>query len=67
MPCWNTSRNWDPAARPASSSYQESADKFRECADFAKWPGAKCAAIIEAVQSLEKAPDMGRLTAALTA
>jgi len=47
-------------------SYQETADKFRGCAEFAKWPRQKAEAIIEAVKALEMAPDMSRLTAALT-
>ena len=47
-------------------SYDEVADKFRGCAEFAKWPKQKTTAIIEAVKSLEKAPDMSKLTAALT-
>ena len=48
-------------------SYEEVADKFRGCADFAKWPRKKAETIIEAVKSLERAPDMENLTAALTA
>jgi len=47
-------------------SYDEVADKFRGCAEFAKWPQQKTTAIIEAVKSLEKAPDMSKLTASLT-
>ena len=47
-------------------SYEEAADKFRECADFAHWPKGKAAAIIEAVKAIEKAPDMTKLTGALT-
>jgi len=47
-------------------SYQETANKFRGCAEFAKWPRQKAEAIIEAVKALEMAPDMSRLTAALT-
>jgi len=47
-------------------SYQETADKFRGCAEFAKWPRQKAETIIEAVKALETAPDMSRLTAALT-
>lgn len=47
-------------------SYQETADKFRGCAEFAKWPRQKAETIIEAVRVLETAPDMSRLTAALT-
>lgn len=48
-------------------SYEEVADKFRGCADFAKWPTKKAETIIEAVKSLERAPDLTSLTAALTA
>jgi 2-methylcitrate dehydratase PrpD len=47
-------------------TYDEVADKFRGCAEFAKWPRQKTESIIAAVHSLEKAPDMNRLTAALT-
>ena len=47
-------------------SYQEVADKFRGCADFAKWPSPKTEAIVEAVKSLERAPDLTHLSAALT-
>jgi 2-methylcitrate dehydratase PrpD len=46
-------------------SYDEVADKFRGCADFAKWPPPKAETAIAAVKSLESAPDTGRLTAAL--
>jgi hypothetical protein len=41
------------------------ADKFRGNAEFAKWPPQKAASVIELVKSLERAPDMSRLTAAL--
>jgi len=47
-------------------SYDEVADKFRGCAEFAKWPAAKTEAVIAAVKSLESAPDVARLSAALT-
>jgi 2-methylcitrate dehydratase PrpD len=47
-------------------SYEEVADKFRGCADFAKWPTQQAEAVIEAVKSLERAPDVTNLTAALT-
>jgi hypothetical protein len=47
-------------------SYDEVADKFRGCAEFARWPAAKTAAVIAAVKSLESLPDVGALTAALT-
>jgi 2-methylcitrate dehydratase PrpD len=48
-------------------SYEEVADKFLGCADFAKWPRPKALAIIKLVGELENAPDLGRLAAALTA
>ena len=47
-------------------TYEEVADKFRGCAEFAKWPMGKTEAIITAVRTLETAPDMGALTAALS-
>ena len=46
-------------------TYEEVADKFRGNAEFAKWPSQKAASVIELVKSLESAPDMSRLTAAL--
>ena len=48
-------------------SYDEVADKFRGCADFAKWPAKKAEAVIETVKSLEHVSDMSELTANLTA
>jgi 2-methylcitrate dehydratase PrpD len=47
-------------------SYEETADKFRGCAEFAKWPKQKAESVIELVKSLETAPDMRKLSAALT-
>jgi hypothetical protein len=46
-------------------SYEEVADKFRGNAEFAKWPPQKAESVIAQVKSLEAAPDMSRLTAAL--
>jgi hypothetical protein len=46
-------------------TYEEVADKFRGNAEFAKWPQQKAAAVIDLVKSLETAPDVSRLTAAL--
>ena len=46
-------------------TYEEVADKFRGNAEFAKWPKQKTESVIEMVKSLESAPDMSRLTAAL--
>jgi 2-methylcitrate dehydratase PrpD len=48
-------------------SYEEVADKFRGNAAFAKWPRQKAESIITLVQSLEREPNMDRLTAAVTA
>ena len=42
-------------------SYDEVAEKFNLCADFAQWPAAKSKAIIEFVRSLETATDMRKL------
>lgn len=47
-------------------SYEEVADKFRGCAEFAKWPSPKTEAVIEIVKTLESAPDVSRLAAMLT-
>jgi 2-methylcitrate dehydratase PrpD len=46
-------------------TYEEVADKFRGNAEFARWPSQKAETVIELVKSLENAPDMARLTAAL--
>ncbi len=48
-------------------TYDEVADKFRGNAEFAKWPPRKAESVIELVKSLESAPDMSRLSAALAA
>ena len=48
-------------------SFEEVADKFRGCAEFAKWPREKAEAIITFVKTLENAPDMSKLTSLLTA
>jgi hypothetical protein len=42
------------------------ADKFRGNAEFAKWPAQKAESVIELVKSIERAPDVSRLTEALT-
>src|SRR6266850_161801 len=47
-------------------SYEEEADKFRGCAEFAKWPSAKTEAVIQIVRTLDKAPAISRISAALT-
>jgi len=48
-------------------SYDEVADKFRGCAEFAKWPGKKTEAVIAMVKSLETVTDVSKLADALTA
>jgi hypothetical protein len=44
-------------------SYDEVADKFRQCAEYATWPGAKTEKIIDFVRGLETVSDMRPLTA----
>jgi hypothetical protein len=48
-------------------SLEEEVDKFRGCAEFAKWQAAKAEAVIRAVKNLENEPDIGKLSAALMA
>jgi 2-methylcitrate dehydratase PrpD len=47
-------------------SYEEAADKFRGCAQFAKWPAAKTEAVIDMVRTLDSAPNLSKLSQALT-
>jgi 2-methylcitrate dehydratase PrpD len=46
-------------------SYDEVADKFRTCVEYAKWPAKKGEFIIQFVRSLENASDLRPLTEAL--
>ena len=46
-------------------SYDEVADKFRGCAEFAKWPADKTEFVIATVKSLENLSDVTKLAAAL--
>jgi 2-methylcitrate dehydratase PrpD len=48
-------------------SFDEVADKFRGCADFAKWPKNKADGVIAFVKTLETASDMSKLSGLLTA
>ena len=48
-------------------SFDEEADKFRGCAEFAKWPKAKAEAVIQAVKDIDSLADMNKLSTALTA
>jgi len=46
-------------------SYDEVADKFRECAAFSRWPRAKAERVVELVRQLEDLRDVRELTALL--
>jgi 2-methylcitrate dehydratase PrpD len=48
-------------------SYDEAADKFRGCAEFAQWDAAKTERIIEAVRELESLASVRELTPLLSA
>jgi 2-methylcitrate dehydratase PrpD len=48
-------------------TYDEVADKFRINAEFARWPARKAESIVALVKSLESAPSLAALTAALAA
>lgn len=43
-------------------TYDEAADKFRGCAEFAKWDKAKTESIVETVRRLEQVGDIRELT-----
>ncbi|MDB6128710.1 MAG: MmgE/PrpD family protein [Verrucomicrobia bacterium] len=47
-------------------SYEEVAEKFRGCAEFAQWPKEKAERIIEAVKTLEQCDDVRVLIPLLT-
>jgi 2-methylcitrate dehydratase PrpD len=44
-------------------SFEEVADKFLDCASFAKWPTAKAKSIVATVSRLEELPNVQKLTA----
>jgi 2-methylcitrate dehydratase PrpD len=48
-------------------SYDEVAEKFRDCATYAKWPAEKAKSIVAAVRKLEEIPNIRSLTALCTA
>jgi 2-methylcitrate dehydratase PrpD len=48
-------------------TYDEVADKFRTNAEFARWPARKAESIITLVRTIEGAPTLAALTAALVA
>jgi 2-methylcitrate dehydratase PrpD len=47
-------------------SFDEEADKFRGCAEYAKWPASKAESVIKAVRNLDELKDVSELSAALT-
>jgi 2-methylcitrate dehydratase PrpD len=47
-------------------TYNEVADKFMGCCEFAKWPTKKAKAIIQAVSKLEKMKDISKLSRLLS-
>jgi 2-methylcitrate dehydratase PrpD len=47
-------------------SFDEAAEKFRGCAEFAEWPKAKTEKIITLVKGLEAAPDISALSPLLS-
>ncbi len=47
-------------------SYEEVAEKFYGCADFAGWPDDKARQLVDLVRNLEAEPDMRKLTARCT-
>ena len=47
-------------------SYEEVADKFRECAAFSRWPSEKAERVIDTVRGLEELADVRALTALLS-
>jgi 2-methylcitrate dehydratase PrpD len=48
-------------------TFDEAADKFRGCAEFAEWPTAKTEQIITFTKALEAAPDISALSPLLSA
>lgn len=46
-------------------SYDEVAGKFRECAEFARWPRDKAEAVVETVRDLERVNEVRELTGLL--
>jgi 2-methylcitrate dehydratase PrpD len=47
-------------------SYDEVADKFRECATYSRWPKAKAEQVVEMVRHLEDVKDVRALTGLLS-
>ena len=51
------------AANPMT--YEEVADKFRECGEFARFPREKAESVVAMVRDLETLPSIDRLMSAL--
>jgi hypothetical protein len=47
-------------------SYEEVADKFRECAAFSRWPSERAEGVIRIVRGLEDLKDVRELTSLLS-
>ncbi|RPH35311.1 MAG: hypothetical protein EHM91_17395, partial [Planctomycetota bacterium] len=47
-------------------SYEEAADKFRECAVYSRWPKSKAEQVVAMVRTLEDLRDVRELTALLS-
>lgn len=47
-------------------SYDEAADKFRECAAYSRWPKAKADEVVELVRGLERLKSVRQLTGLLS-
>jgi 2-methylcitrate dehydratase PrpD len=48
-------------------TFEEAAEKFRGCAEFAGWPKAKTEKIVAFVKGLDSAPDVSTLSPLLSA
>ena len=46
-------------------SFEDVAEKFLDCAAFAKWPTAKAKSVVQLVRGIEKVPELRQLTAQL--
>lgn len=53
-----------PGGSDAATVCADVADKFRGCAEFAKWPRQKAEAVIEFVKTLESPPGCGQVDSA---
>jgi 2-methylcitrate dehydratase PrpD len=47
-------------------SYDEEAEKVFGCAEYAKWPKAKCESLVRLVRTLDTAPNVAAIVGAVT-